>query len=312
VDLFGWKWDDWPGTIGGGPTITNHILIRPGESVIFAEAMDRQTFIAMWGPSNLPPDLQVITYAQNRFITPGDEVWLWNASATDKFDFINRVVFSTATPGASFWFNTDSPGAEYGKVSSVGEGGAFRAAADCSVGSPGWTPWTPPYWTSITSNALGLTLAWRAAPGATNLVQYKRTLADANWIPLGSVWAGGAARTFTDATLGADLHRYYRIVNLPNCHCYDIDFGDWTATEPVASEIWAWPSPGLTIRPVTGAALLGWQAPPGTIINLQCTTNLGAFYWTTLTNFPTGSSSGSLVVTNTDPMRFYRLSGRVE
>jgi hypothetical protein len=218
VNVTGYRWDeDDPGEIGGGPTITNAVLIQPGESVILLESQTRELFIQSWGAENLPPNLQFIVYAANGLSEDGDALKIWNQSATDRMDFIDEVSFTTATEGTSFWFDPEvCEGSEFGVKSKAGQGGAFRAGNGCDVGSPGWTRWTPPRMTSIRRVAASVALEWKAQPGSLNRLQFARQLASAPaatiWTDLGTYTFAGATGTATDDSLGNDPQRFYRVV----------------------------------------------------------------------------------------------------
>ncbi len=57
-----------------------------------------------------------------------------------------------------------------------------------------------------------IVLSWQANPGKTYQVEFKRTLSDAAWLPLGNaVVAAGSSLSFT-ADIGTDPQRFYRIV----------------------------------------------------------------------------------------------------
>jgi len=229
VNLTGFRWNDDPGNIGGGPTITNAIVIQPGESVILVESMTAESFARWWGPENLPPNLQIIVYGANGLTELGDEINLWNPYATDDLDYIDSVVFSTPTQGASFWFDLEAClESEFGMVSVAGECGAVQAANGGDVGSPGWTRWTPPCVTAVEYGGETVTVRWKAQPGSRNRLQFAEELATP---PSATVWTDVGDYTFAGAT-GMALHadpslstatqRFYRVVNVSpaGCPCY--------------------------------------------------------------------------------------------
>jgi hypothetical protein len=308
VNLCGYRWDDRTNAIGGGPTITNTVIVQPGESVILVERQSREQFIAWWGESNLPPNLQVITYFANGLGDTGDDIAVWNVTATDDLDYLDRVGFSTANVGVSRWFDK-TVCAEYGVFSVEGQCGAFRAAQTCDVGSPGWTQWTPPRLVSLSREPSGVKLTWKAPPGSTNLLQYKRHPEDADWITLGSFTALEAVRTATDPTLGADHQRFYRIVSMPHCSCCRDEDCDTYPPQENASVVWP-PQPRLTfIRWELAGVTVTSTAEPGSAYVLQCQTDVTGGGWTSLgTNVAT-----STAVTFTDTtsgsqtQRFYRV-----
>lgn len=248
VDLYGYRWDDEPSIIGGGPTINRQVIIQPGESVIFMENMTPETFIRWWGASNLPPNLQFIVYTANGLNALKDEITVWNPTATDDiYDLIDSVLFSTSPLGASFWFDTnvcwstDCP--ECGKPSIEGQCGAFRAAESGDVGSPGWTAWTPPRLTSVKREGTAVTLQWKAQPGSTNRLEYTDSPStptgnesttcrvtytthllgashQSPWTELGNYTFTGHTGTATDTTIGCASQRFYR-AEMVGCGCVE-------------------------------------------------------------------------------------------
>lgn len=226
VNLTGYRWNDFPYNVGGGPTLTEAMVIQPGESVILMESQTRQSFLEWWGADNLPPNLQCIVHNANGLTETGDGINLWNPWANDEADFIDTVVFGTATQGATFWFDFDfCEASEPGWLSVEGDCGAFRAANGCDVGSPGWTRWTPPRFTGIQREGPVVRLWWKAQPGSTNRLEFTRELAptpgDTVWTGLGTFRFAEATGTTTDPVLETDSQRFYRIVRISpaNCNC---------------------------------------------------------------------------------------------
>jgi len=222
----GYRWNDSPGNVGGGPTITNAVVIQPGESVILLESRSRESFFEWWGEENLPPNLQCIVYRANGLTeTQGDEITVWNPWANDDGDFIDSVVYSAPDQGASFWFDFDyCPPSEFGIVSCDTNCGAFRAANGCDVGSPGWTRWTPPCLTEIQRGGSVARLWWRAQPGSTNRLEFTRELATpaaaSAWTDLGTFTFAGATGMATDhPDFETDPQRFYRIVRVSTAAC---------------------------------------------------------------------------------------------
>ena len=223
VNLCGYRWDDGPGNIGGSPIITNRVIIQPGESVIMLEALSPDFFIQWWGASNLPPNLQFISYTANGLSSEGDEINLWNPTATDDFDLVDSVVFSFATPGASFWFGRNDPCSEFGVANVDGKCGAFHAVQGCDVGSPGWTAWTPPWLTSIRPDGADVKLEWKAQPGSSTVVQYATELGlspgAAHWIDLGTYSFAGATCSATHHAVIGESPRFYRVKMVAPADC---------------------------------------------------------------------------------------------
>jgi hypothetical protein len=235
VNLYGYRWDNAPGNIGGGPTITNALIIQPGESVIFLEGRAPEFFTTWWGASNLPSGLRFITYTANGLDARGsEEINVWNPTAGDDGDWLDQGLFTGAARGFSFWFDTETCVASsvLSLTNAVGHCGAFRSVQGCDVGSPGWTRWTPPHLTSIRRDGSQVWLEWKAQPGSTTEVQYARELApsggETDWVPLGNYSFAGASCVTNDPTLGADQQRFYRVMMTASapCDCPEFDFDD--------------------------------------------------------------------------------------
>jgi hypothetical protein len=223
VNLAGYRWNDWPGNIGGGPTITNALILGPGESAILMESPTPDSFREWWGVENLPPGLKFIAYTANGLTEDTDEVSLWNHSAIDEGDFIDSVGFSAATQGSTFWFDFDwCADSEFGLASTNELCGAFPAVSGCDVGSPGWTRWTPPAFSNIRRDNSGVVhLEWKALSGSTNMVQFASRLAEtAEWNTLGTYSFSSITGAATDTQAG-NSQRFYRITKtaLPPCLC---------------------------------------------------------------------------------------------
>jgi hypothetical protein len=200
VDLYGYRWDDWPGNIGGGATVNRPVLLQPGESVLFVESTAPEVFRRWWGADNLPANLQFIIYGANGLAGDGDEITLWNPTATDDWDFIDSVGFSTATRGASFWFEPDDPCSEFGVLSVAGQCGAWSAAEDGDVASPGWTAGTGPALLRVEHMGSFALVWWRAQPGSTYCFP-------------------GATGAEIDFNLNGVPQRFYRVVRDAPCPC---------------------------------------------------------------------------------------------
>jgi hypothetical protein len=213
INLRGWCWDDDSFDIGSGPTIGlketilgfcgckpvvkqewYDVIIEPGESIIFVESLTAEDFIQWWGASNLPPHVKVFTYLANSLANEGEKITLWNLAPKTKRDFVTQLSFTTATMGVSWWFT----GTDFDyclPLSIAGANGAFNSARNLDVGSPGWTPWSPPVITGVAAQDANLVVSWKAPPGLSNPVEYSTDLT--NWISLGTIGGATAARTAT-------------------------------------------------------------------------------------------------------------------
>ncbi len=216
VDLFGYRWDDTliP-SFTGGPTITNHVILHAGESVIFVDNMTRESFVRWWGARNLPPQLQVISYHGNGLDDMGEAIRVWNATATYLDDFICSVSFAAAEIGVSYWF--DAEVAFFGELSIPGERGAFVAAEGGDTGSPGWNgdhavplrldvQWNP--------KTQAMTLSWPSVAGGVYQVLATSDLSSPAWKSLGSVKADGAEASKVVSWVPGASPRFFKVIGL--------------------------------------------------------------------------------------------------
>jgi hypothetical protein len=210
-------------------TITNSVIVQPGESVILLESRTAEPFVQWWGVSNLPPRLQFVTYGANGLTDTGDYIHLWDPNETDPANFVAVAEFTVANPGVTRWFDSGRCEScdlcEFGVESTDGVCGTFQAAQGCGneVGSPGWTRWTRPTLTSVRWTGGKVELAWSAQAGSTNRVQYARRLAvpfDATvWEDLGDYRFPRPASVAVDTTLGTEPQRFYRVMRVAAADC---------------------------------------------------------------------------------------------
>jgi hypothetical protein len=228
ANVYGYRWADFQANIGGGPTITQSVIIQPGESVIFLEGHTPEFFRTSWGASNLPPNLQFIRYTANGLNQEGDEINLWSPTALDDSDLIDTVDFALASPGATFWFDdfvcVDDEFVRVDTPSVEGQCGAFRSAQGGDVGSPGWTRWTPPRLTSIQCDGSNVRLEWKAQPGSETTIEYAPVLGLAGntiWSELGTYTFSSATCVATDTASKPAFQRFYRVKrkNPAPCQC---------------------------------------------------------------------------------------------
>jgi hypothetical protein len=146
VNLTGWRLDDNSGRIANAYTLTNEVVLHPGESVILMERLTPEQFQAWWGTNQLPAGLQMITYTGSGLglSSGGDGLRLWDAETTTDSDTVLSVDFPAGTPGVSFNFNPDT--LEFGAPSEAGVHGVYQAPGSIdaelnqtylNLGSPG-------------------------------------------------------------------------------------------------------------------------------------------------------------------------------
>jgi hypothetical protein len=222
VNLQGYRFDDNSAfnlpPFSQALTINNSVIIAPGESIVFVEDMTPDEFRTWWGPENLPANLQIITYhgAGISFSgTSGDALTVWNAVGTTDFDlgdFIDSVGVAVETNGISFCYNPYNntfPGTTPDGLSVLGVNGAFAAAVNGDIGSPG-TIVNLPKFTGITQTNGGMQLSWISQSNFVYTVQCKTNLTDANWTTLTNTTAGNNLWTFKDTT--TNKQRFYRLI----------------------------------------------------------------------------------------------------
>ncbi len=213
VNLQGYRFDDNNNSFDDAQTITSHVVIAPGESVVLVQEMTPDDFRTWWGPQNLPANLQIIPYLEIGFSADGDEIHLWNAAATSLTDTVANVSFGEATRGVSFGYNPSS--VTFGGLSMVGQNGAFVAALNGDIGSPG-TLISPPQLADVSfSNGAGFSLSFATLANLNYSIEYKSNLTDTNWTVLTNFTAASDSFIFNDSGAGINSARFYRIVVRP-------------------------------------------------------------------------------------------------
>jgi hypothetical protein len=193
-------------------TITNSLVIQPGESIVFVDSMSPEEFTRWWGPDNLPPGLQIRTFKGFSFSKNGEELNLWNAAATHPFDTVASVSFASSLVGISL----ECDGESFCEIDSVpGVRGAFRAAGADDIGSPGYTANPPPRFLEIRRDETGVTLKCRTSEGAAYRLSYKTALSNPAWIPVGTFNATNSIVFTVDPGAGTDGTRFYRLEEVP-------------------------------------------------------------------------------------------------
>jgi hypothetical protein len=214
VNLHGYRFDDNSASLSFAYTITNEVTIVPGESVVLVENMSADAFRVWWGPQALPPNVKIISYAGSglSFGAGGDAVNVWNAAATVDSDKVASAAFGTATRGVSFGYDPDAN--TFGGLSAPGQNGAFIAAVNGDIGSPGTIINLPRFTAnSLNGNQFHLTLITQ--PGRHYRIEYTDLLNDADWLPLTEVTTAPNPLSITDTNAGSTSTRYYRAVMVP-------------------------------------------------------------------------------------------------
>ena len=182
VDLIGYRFSDRY-SFDLSFRITNSLVIRPGESILFTERLTREEFLVWWGRERLPEQVQVTTYSGLGFSSSGDVINLWNSAETDPYSPVAAAGFLESVPGFSQRFLP--PDFYFVEDSTPGLDGAFRAANGGDIGSPGYTGNPPPRFLSVTCAVAELVLRGRVIEGKQYALLGKINLLDAAWVTLG-------------------------------------------------------------------------------------------------------------------------------
>jgi len=223
VNLRGYRFDDFPGVLDGSVVITNEVIIRPGESVLFIQDITPESFTTWWGEENLPPNVQFVRYAGNGFNALGDALILWNATPKDRLDYVHQALYSqdlnpdfTPIGGPSRTFYTE--GFEhFGRPSVIGEFGAIRAFTSDDVGSPGYITNHPPRTLAprgveVSFSKPTVQLLWKTQTGKRYELQSKADLQALKWTTLSQHTASADTLRTLDPITEDIPQRFYRLV----------------------------------------------------------------------------------------------------
>jgi hypothetical protein len=213
VNLQGFRFDDDHGSLTNAQTLTNAVIIAPGESVVLVQEMTPAQFVAWWGSAKLPPQLKILAYSNVGFGADRDAIYLWNAAATSVTDTVASVTFGLATRGVTFRYD---PGTKlFGGPSAVGRDGAFAAAVNGDVGSPGTIISPLRLAGPIVNQRSALEFGFATQPGWQYAILYKEDLADPAWLTLTNFFAPSDSFLFSDPIDGRQPKRFYRIKVTP-------------------------------------------------------------------------------------------------
>lgn len=198
----GYRFDDDSQSLAAAITITNNVVIQPGETIVLVETaaarpMDPARFRAWWG-TNLPEQLKIVVYSGLGvgLSSARDALYLWNAAATANSDFICEVTFGAApsSPRRTFVYNVDSPERQtpvpglLTLLSAAGLNGAW-AASNGDVGSPGRV--IEPVQVQIAWAPNHPLLRWPTIAGRRYVVEARSTLDAGTWTAFTNVQAAG-------------------------------------------------------------------------------------------------------------------------
>jgi hypothetical protein len=212
VSMQGWRFNDNSGGFTDPFTISAPVVIAPGESIVFVEAITRAQFINWWGATNVPAALQVVTYTGGGLGlgAGGDSVNLWDGTTVDVADTVASATVGNATTGVSFGY--DPAPQQFGGLSQLGVNGVVRAAASTDIGSPGRIRTTGPPPT-LRGYFVGdeFQIEFNATAGSRYRLETRNDFDDSDWSPTGDVLepANNGVVFFTRPK--ATTARYYRV-----------------------------------------------------------------------------------------------------
>jgi hypothetical protein len=216
VDLFRYRFDDASASRNAAFVIEDHIIIAPGESIIFLDGSSAANFRQWWGESNLSTNLQIISYNVSGIglSATSDALYLWNPGATNDNDYIASATFGSATPGVTFGFDPETE--VFGSLSVAGQDGAFVATQSGDIGSPGVIRAPGEFRIlSLTRSAGQVQLTWAGTPNETYVVQSRNNLGASTWANYTNITATGAVTTVTLPDNGTAPERYFRLCTQP-------------------------------------------------------------------------------------------------
>lgn len=206
INLLGYRFSDRDDSFDFSYTITNAVIIEPGESIIFAQRLTREEFIQWWGADRLPPGVKVITYGGFGLDGQGEEIYFWNGAEERSEDWFAGAAFASSMPGYSLRFvppdNYDVGNSE------LGLDGAFQAANGGDIGSPGYTTNPPPRFLSVYRSEGALLLKSRVIQGKQYALVSKTNLEDPYWATLSTHLADDFVITIS-RMIDDSVHRFF-------------------------------------------------------------------------------------------------------
>lgn len=218
IDLKGWRFDDSSHSLSpnNALTISNDVVINPGESIVFVENYTAEQFRAWWPET--PAGTQIIRYAGGGIglSSAADEINLWNALSIPGNELTERITFyilGAAPLATSFVYDPENPpiGNVAGVLSTNTALGLLAngmiTSTNGMVGSPGRVV-APVYATNSVANGLS-SISWNGFAPRNYVVQAATNLLDANWITFTNITAAGSSEIISEPLQAGA--RYYRV-----------------------------------------------------------------------------------------------------
>lgn len=218
INLKGWRFDDSSHSLApnNALTISNDVVIRPGESIVFCENYTPEQFRAWW--TNLPADLQIITYVGGGIglSATADEINLWNAVTIPGNELTERISwYSFAASPVLTTFVYDPENLPVGNVMQMLststvlglEANGMLTAANGAVGSPGRVV-EPVYVTNSVSGGVSI-VSWNTVNTRNYAAYFATNASAAVWTSLSNLTATSSSAVISEAA--QPNSRYYRV-----------------------------------------------------------------------------------------------------
>ncbi len=219
INLKGWRFDDNSHSLAANNalTISNDVIIRPGESIVFCENYTPAQFHAWW--PTMSADTQVVRYNGGGIglsSTSGDEINLWNAVSIVGNELIERIsnyTFATSPNGISMVYDPEN--LPVGNVLAVlstntilglAANGMFTSTNGI-IASPGRVVQAV-YATNSVSGGVSL-VSWNTVSTRNYAAYYTTNIVAPDWINLSNVTATSSSEVISETVQSGS--RFYRV-----------------------------------------------------------------------------------------------------
>jgi hypothetical protein len=219
INLKGWRFDDNSHSLApnNALTISDDVVIRPGESIVFCETYTPAQFRAWW--PTLPPGTQVVRYSGGGIglsSTSGDEINLWNPVTLGGNELTERITwysFASAPNGVSMVYDPENVpvGNVIGVLSTNTVLGlaanGMITSTNGAIASPGRVV-APVYVTNSVSGNSSL-ISWNTVNTRNYAVYSASNIAAPNWSNISNVTATANSEVIGEPVPSGD--RFYRV-----------------------------------------------------------------------------------------------------
>ena len=219
INLKGWRFDDNTHSlaVNNALTISNDVIIRPGESIVFCENYQPAQFRAWW--PTMPADVQVVRYSGGGIglsSTSGDEINFWNAVSfvgNELTERISHYTFATSPNGISMVYDPENlPVGNVLAVLSTNTvlglaANGMLTSTNGIIASPGRVV-QPIYATNSVSGSVSL-VSWNTVSTRNYAAYYTTNIVAPDWINLSNVTATSSSEVIGEAVQSDS--RFYRV-----------------------------------------------------------------------------------------------------